>query len=551
MINLNNSLGLATAAISCSPPSHAINTAIVDTGASDHYFTPGAPLLHVNTAAPSTTIRTATGEAKSSTATAVLTIPSIPTLAARTGHIIPGFTNNLISLGKLCDADCTAYLDKTSLHVTDKNGNKVFHGTREPTGARLWRVNITPPTIAPTKAPAAHQAPPLISNDLGLPPPPTGPTLPVPPTATTCPVATRATTMHVRAYDLPSIPALITYLHASAGYPVKSTWLQAIKRGAYATWPGLSAALVARYCPDAPETTKGHMAQPRQHIRSTQPPQIRVPAPPSRHTVELHELPANHLFTDDTGRFHPRSRSGAQYIMVALHTGTNAILVQPFATKNDTHRIPAYQAIHDRLCSVGHAPTMHIMDNEASAAFQRTIRANGCDLQLVPPHVHRRNAAERAIRTFKDHFLSVLPGTAATYPTDRWDLLLPQAELTLNLLRPAPAGATSAWEALSTSTQPRSHLQAVPSKSMQNPHSAAHGTTGRRMGFTSDRRSATTVATVSSLRHRKQSSSATPSSSGHTTCRHRPPPWQTKSSMHYTPSAQPWDAQTTHRVTTN
>jgi hypothetical protein len=74
------------------------------------------------------------------------------------------------------------------------------------------------------------------------------------------------------------------------------------------------------------------------------------------------------------------------------------------------------------------------MDNEASAAFRQAITDNDCKLQLVPPHVHRCNAAERAIRTFKDHFLAILAGLPPSFPRDRWDLLIPQAELTLNLL---------------------------------------------------------------------------------------------------------------------
>jgi hypothetical protein len=114
-------------------------------------------------------------------------------------------------------------------------------------------------------------------------------------------------------------------------------------------------------------------------------------------TVKLMELPFNQLFTDDTGRFHPRARSGNQYLMVALHSKSNAILVQPFATKQDAHRIPAYKAIHSRLAATNNKPDIHIMDNEASAAMQLAITTNGCKLQLVPPHVHRRNAAERAI----------------------------------------------------------------------------------------------------------------------------------------------------------
>ena len=57
--------------------------------------------------------------------------------------------------------------------------------------------------------------------------------------------------------------------------------------------------------------------------------------------------------------------------------------------------------------------------------------------QLVPPHVHRQNAAERAIRTFKNHFLAILATADPQLPASEWDRLLPQSELTLNLLRPS------------------------------------------------------------------------------------------------------------------
>ena len=38
---------------------------------------------------------------------------------------------------------------------------------------------------------------------------------------------------------------------------------------------------------------------------------------------------------------------------------------------------------------------------------------------------------------FKAHFLSILAGVALDFPRNIWDLLLPQAELTLNLIRQA------------------------------------------------------------------------------------------------------------------
>jgi hypothetical protein len=53
----------------------------------------------------------------------------------------------------------------------------------------------------------------------------------------------------------------------------------------------------------------------------------------------------------------------------------------------------------------------------------------------VPPHCHRRNAAERAIRTFKEQFVAGLYSVDTTFPLHLWDRLLPQAEITLNLLR--------------------------------------------------------------------------------------------------------------------
>jgi hypothetical protein len=61
--------------------------------------------------------------------------------------------------------------------------------------------------------------------------------------------------------------------------------------------------------------------------------------------------------------------------------------------------------------------------------------ANDMEYQLVPPHCHRRNAAERAIRTFKEHFVAGLASVDPTFPLHLWDRLLPQAEITLNLLR--------------------------------------------------------------------------------------------------------------------
>ena len=71
----------------------------------------------------------------------------------------------------------------------------------------------------------------------------------------------------------------------------------------------------------------------------------------------------------------------------------------------------------------------------------------GSTYQIVPPNVHRRNIAERAIRTFKAHFLAILAGVDPNFPKYMWDNLFTQIELTINLLRQATLNPIiSAWE---------------------------------------------------------------------------------------------------------
>jgi hypothetical protein len=67
--------------------------------------------------------------------------------------------------------------------------------------------------------------------------------------------------------------------------------------------------------------------------------------------------------------------------------------------------------------------------------------------QLAPPDMHHCNQVECAICMFRDHFLAILAGINYAFPPYLWNLLLPQAKLTLNLLRQALLNTRiSAWE---------------------------------------------------------------------------------------------------------
>eukprot|EP00804_Cyclotella_cryptica_P009774 CCRYP_013229-RB/>CCRYP_013229-RB protein AED:0.40 eAED:0.41 QI:0/0/0/1/0/0/3/0/222 len=70
-------------------------------------------------------------------------------------------------------------------------------------------------------------------------------------------------------YDLPSTKQAIKWLHAMCGYPVKSSWMKAIKEGNFHGWPLLMATNVLKYYPETIETPKGHLNQTRKNVCST------------------------------------------------------------------------------------------------------------------------------------------------------------------------------------------------------------------------------------------------------------------------------------------
>jgi hypothetical protein len=80
-------------------------------------------------------------------------------------------------------------------------------------------------------------------------------------------------------------------------------------------------------------------------------------------------------------------------------------------------------------------PYLHRLDNEASLTLNKYLTKQGIDYQLAPPHIHRRKNAERGIQTFKNHFIAGLCSVDPSFPLKLWDKLLPQATITLNILR--------------------------------------------------------------------------------------------------------------------
>jgi hypothetical protein len=121
--------------------------------------------------------------------------------------------------------------------------------------------------------------------------------------------------------------------------------------------------------------------------------------------------------------------------MVLYDYNSNAILTEPMKNRTAASTLQAFKTLHTKLIKASLRPKLQKLDNECSQLLKDYLSTEDIDFQLVPPHLHWRNAAERAIRTFQNHFIAALCSVDREFPLHLWDRLLPQANITLNLLR--------------------------------------------------------------------------------------------------------------------
>jgi Reverse transcriptase (RNA-dependent DNA polymerase) len=423
-----------------------------------------------------------------STHTAELDIPELP-LAARRVHVVPALkTHSLLSVGQLCDAGCEAHFTSTNVTVTcdDKT---VITGNRT-SDSKLWRIDPTTDACNGSSIAACNVATDGVTTEpaLATSPTATGTQSDIVPSAVFVPVTMPPNAPNTNSLEIEplqpnesanaalhgaAIADQVAFSHAALFSPVLSTLHQAIDKGYLTNFPGLTTANLRRHPPSTIATDKGHMDQSRKNQRSTKPKQPVSPPKPTESPTEpntdtpddafpiglttadsAHEHccfvdvfePTGKIYTDQTGKFVAQSSTGNNYIMLLYDYDSNCILAQPFANRKSATILAAFKALHQTLTARGMRPKIHILDNECSAELKSYLQSQQIDYQLAPPHVHRRNAAERAIRTFKNHFIAGLCSLDPRFPLHLWDRLLPQAVITLNLLRGSRVNPKqSAW----------------------------------------------------------------------------------------------------------
>jgi hypothetical protein len=99
------------------------------------------------------------------------------------------------------------------------------------------------------------------------------------------------------------------------------------------------------------------------------------------------------IHTDQTGKFIVASSNGNNYILVLYDYDSNSILVAPMRSRTGPCILAAFKVLHARLVTAGLRPQLHRLDNECSTALKDFLTTEAIDFQLVPPGMHRRNAA--------------------------------------------------------------------------------------------------------------------------------------------------------------
>jgi hypothetical protein len=100
-----------------------------------------------------------------------------------------------------------------------------------------------------------------------------------------------------------------------------------------------------------------------------------------------------------------------------------------------TKILRAFKILHNTFVRTGLQAQLQLLDEYCSTILKDSLVEQRINFQLVSPGIYQEKSVERAILTFKKHFLARLCITDPNLPIHLWDCILPQAILALNLMR--------------------------------------------------------------------------------------------------------------------
>ena len=129
-------------------------------------------------------------------------------------------------------------------------------------------------------------------------------------------------------------------------------------------------------------------------------------------------MPSNHRtnLQHQTGQFPISPSRGMKYLLFLYNYDSNYIVAKPMPSQTQHQILKAYRKLVMKLQHRGLKPKLQRLDNEASQAFQDEMVKPEIDYQLTPADLHQSNAVEKAVETFKNHFISGLCNTDPQFP---------------------------------------------------------------------------------------------------------------------------------------
>jgi len=244
----------------------------------------------------------------------------------------------------------------------------------------------------------------------------------------------------------------VLYAHAIFGSPPPSTLYRALGKGWLSSFGRLTQTMVYQNWPNTVATAQGHLQLQRQGIKSTS------PTKPTRGNRALEEAadeemdfidavvegPATMLcrvfsrkdaaFADAAGRYPIPSFDGDEYMLIVVFK--NYIHVETMRDRSSSSYVKAYRRAIEFYRSRNQKVVSLVLDNEVSAALLDLFTTLNITFQMVPPGNKRSNKAERAIQSWRNHFLSTMGTVSSECPHYIWSRFIEQMELTLSHLRP-------------------------------------------------------------------------------------------------------------------
>jgi hypothetical protein len=339
--------------------------------------------VRVSTPAEKIAVAVADGNLLQSTHHGFLDVPGHGAMIA---HVFPQLRGSLLSISKLVNLGLKVLYCSDFVTGFDKHDQPVFQGNRDAqTG--LWMVDLR--SLSTAAAEGSIQA-----------------------------VSEGSACAAVR---LDSAADFVNFWHATFGSPAVSTFISAIDKG-FIRVPGLTAAKVRRHPPNPVATAYGHLHATRQGIKSTKPkpPPLTTTKPAfdennesisaareRRVWCQVDDVRVGRAHSDATGALPQRGRTGALYLIVFYHEDSNIIHVETSKSRTGNDLLAALQRAVKFFSDYGAPPSLILMDNECAEVTKNWLATTPIKLELTPVATHRTNKAERAIGTWKDHFIAL------------------------------------------------------------------------------------------------------------------------------------------------